>query len=102
VQENVLDDKQQQMVDEARSIACTLGVALEVKDVGKQNVFSRVFKSIFSPRSRAPTVTFPPWALDLIHDGIFVHRGFSSSAFTDLTERIHGKHSLSQENTPIA
>ena len=56
VYENVLDQEQEEALESAKSLAHSLGMRLEVKDISKLGLVSRLFDRVFP--SKAPFLSF--------------------------------------------
>ena len=61
----VLDEDHQRAIDEAKKLARSLCLGLEVIDSGKQGFFTRLFSSLGQGGTRNPTVELSPPAMPL-------------------------------------
>jgi len=60
IYENILDEEQKDAVENSAALAKNLGIELEVKDVARLRIFSRIIGSIFRDKfaTRTPSVSF--------------------------------------------
>ncbi|MDA4111735.1 MAG: hypothetical protein OK439_04300, partial [Thaumarchaeota archaeon] len=65
IYENVLDQEQKDAVENSASLAKSLGVELEIRDVAKLRILSRIINSIFRDKlvARTPSVSFTGGAI---------------------------------------
>lgn len=71
VYENVLDEEQKEALENYEALAKSLGIKLEVKDLARSNVFSRLLNSIMGAKlpSKTPSVSLSGEALYLLRRG---------------------------------
>jgi hypothetical protein len=68
VYEDVLDQEQREALEDSEALARSLGVELEVKDIGKSSVFTRILNYILRAKvpSKTPSISVSGEALFLL------------------------------------
>jgi hypothetical protein len=70
VYEKQLDPEQKKFLDEAAGLAERLGMDLDVKDLGKQNIFLRFLSRVASGSVATPSIVIPGRSFEEIEHGL--------------------------------